>query len=178
MTLLPKDDFISWFHPSMKPAKDGEGCTPNNELVGNIQCLLVKNSKRSKMTVLSALIWEGQWNLALCRLKSNQFRYEARQEIELPFGNSDGLPLHLACVMRPWPPAAFLRILLGSYPEACRIRQKSWGLLPLHLASDLGNHQMTGALESTLIQTNGIYRKEKMEELPKLVLLSSGSSES
>ena len=160
--------------------------TPKNEALGNTQhCIPSKGSnKQSKLTVLSTLIWEGRWELALKRLKSTQYRHEAWQEIDLPCfpsGKYEGMPLHLASAMRPLPPASFIQELLGAFPEACRIRQTSWELLPLHLASDLSNHQMTGcALESTLAKTLDSYEKESNskiieETLPKLVLMNSNS---
>jgi hypothetical protein len=84
------------------------------------------------------LLWEGRWEWAKERLRTHP--QEAREEVYLPeFSDtpSRGMPLHLACAMRPLPPSDLIRRLVDANPDACGHRQDSFGLLPLHLLADL-----------------------------------------
>mmetsp|Transcript_23008 Transcript_23008/g.53369 ORF Transcript_23008/g.53369 Transcript_23008/m.53369 type:complete len:298 (-) Transcript_23008:236-1129(-) len=90
----------------------------------------------------SKLAWhirERNWDAATARLWTHASRGEVRQECSLSMSGSlhGAFPLHLACSMRPLPPASFVRQLLLLYPEAVSIAEKMWGFLPLHLACSL-----------------------------------------
>ena len=113
--------------------------------------LEVKFPHKEGGTVLSNMIWNGQWDQATLRLKTHS--QEVRQQVNLTCFDHDngnnskidknnkyncqGLPLHLACSMRPLPPLSFLKFLLDAYPEAVSNRRNAFGILPLHLLCDL-----------------------------------------
>ena len=132
-------------------------------------------------TVLSKMIWEGRWDQARSWLSSQKRRHEAWQEVKLPGSSVDacyGLPLHLACAMRPSPPPSFVKYLIEVYPEGVRCRQKITGLLPLHLISDLRSASRTGIKTTASTSSSQVFRKESYKNLPRLASLSVESSDS
>lgn len=88
-----------------------------------------------KATILSYLIEARNWGKASDRLKD--FPEEASTEIIIncfQSGACKGLPLHLACTLRPLPPSSFLLFLISFYPSAVSRKEFIWGMLPLHFA--------------------------------------------
>ena len=89
----------------------------------------------SEATGLSTLMVARKWKAAIKRIKENP--EEVSTEITLkcfPGGNCRGLPLHLACCMRPFPPSSFILLLISSFPGAASCEEMQWGMLPLHFA--------------------------------------------
>jgi hypothetical protein len=128
-------------------------------------------------SVLSKMIWEGRWDQARSWLSSQKRRHEAWQEVKLPGSSVDacyGLPLHLACAMRPSPPPSFVKHLIDVYPEGVRCRQKTTGLLPLHLISDLRYTSRTGIQKHSSSSSSS----SSCKDLPRLASLSAESSDS
>lgn len=88
-------------------------------------------------------IWNREWETAEYILSHDHST--AAREYELPcfpFRDSYGLPLHLACIMRPLPPATFLKTLIDTNPQALNSQQSKWGFLPIHLVSDLSYYNI------------------------------------
>jgi hypothetical protein len=132
-------------------------------------------------TVLSKMIWEGRWDQARSWMSSQKRRHEAWQEVKLPGSSVDacyGLPLHLACAMRPSPPPSFVKHLIEAYPEGVRCRQKTTGLLPLHLISDLKYTSRTGVQKHASTSPSSIFHKDSCKDLPRLASSSTDSSDS
>ncbi len=91
---------------------------------------------------LSELILARNWIKARQRLASEEHEHEIYEEIPILHSSHDtshALPLHLACSLRELPPASFIRFLLKLHPKAARIREKTWGLLPIHFAVNLSH---------------------------------------
>jgi hypothetical protein len=112
--------------------------------------VVFQGGKRQQYRRLSLieLISEQQWESAIRRLKRNpKEAAEGIQSIELCIGGSrgyvdtSGLPLHLACSMRPLPPTNFMELLINKHPEACMepLFKPQLNILPIHLACDLTN---------------------------------------
>ena len=114
-----------------------------------------KSKRRPKEPTFCDLLWKRQWDVVQERLtlmegNSNKCKDELKRSTKLPcFSNGGkGLPLHLACAMRPLPPASIVEALLSHYPEATKQKASMWGLLPLHLAVDLRGASTTAESSS------------------------------
>jgi len=96
-------------------------------------------SKAKTGSTLCDLIWERDWDAVQTRLATSEGHRELQSYNKLPcFSNGGkGMPIHLACVMRPLPPAYIVETLLTFYPESAHQKTSMWSLLPLHLAVDL-----------------------------------------
>ena len=101
-------------------------------------------NRRMIKTVLSVYLWNRDYECVAARLESNP--EEASQEIDLSIAGamsgeeaSKGLPLHLACAMRPLPPLSVFELLLKANPAAARHAESKWRMLPLHFAVNLSN---------------------------------------
>ena len=105
-----------------------------------------KQKKKQRTSTLTQLLWNREWDAVQERLQlpppdnttTTKMNKEARRFGKLPcFSNAgQGLPLHLACAMRPLPPFEVFDLLIQNYPEATQEKASMWGLLPLHLAVD------------------------------------------
>jgi len=95
----------------------------------------VETAKKKDITTLSDLIINRKWKVARERMASHP--EEVSEEISLRCfagGNCKGLPLHLACSMRPLPPPSFTTSLMSYFPAASSTKERLWGMLPLHFA--------------------------------------------
>ena len=85
---------------------------------------LLKPISSLPMTKLVKLIAKRDWVATSVRLMDPNFRHETQRLTMLPpCGQLDdmiGLPLHLACTMRPLPPASLVERLIETYPEGAR----------------------------------------------------------
>ena len=102
---------------------------------------------------LSELILARNWTKARQRLASEEHEHEIHEQIPIWHSSQDtshALPLHLACSLRELPPVSFIRFLLKLHPKAARVREKTWGLLPIHFAVNLShnNGQLFDLVES------------------------------
>ena len=98
-------------------------------------------SSEKNSTVLSECLLNRNYDTMTARLE--MYPQEASQEIILSEDDaavSKGLPLHLACAMRPLPPLSIFEVLLEANPKAASQPETKWGLLPLHFAVNL-SHQ-------------------------------------
>jgi hypothetical protein len=104
--------------------------------------------QQNRRLSLIELMSEQQWEPARRRLKRNpKEAAEEIQSIELYIGGSHGyvdttgLPIHLACSMRPLPPTNFMELLINKHSEACMkpLFKPQLNILPIHLACDLTN---------------------------------------
>lgn len=87
------------------------------------------------MSDLPTLIKQRNWEIAQARLKDHP--HEASTKVTLPCfpgGNCRGLPLHLACSIRPLPPVSFVTLLISQNSRAVTYQEEQWGMLPLHFA--------------------------------------------
>lgn len=92
---------------------------------------------------LSELILARNWTKARQRLASEEHEHEIHEPIPVWHSSQDeshALPLHLACSLRELPPVSFIRFMLKLHPEAARVREKTWGLLPIHFAVNLSHN--------------------------------------
>lgn len=95
-------------------------------------------------TTLSDLILQRNWAGARQRLASESHEHEIYERIPIPFTSQDtshALPLHLACAVRPLPPVSFVRFLIKLHPDAARVQEKAWGLLPIHFAANMAREE-------------------------------------
>ena len=94
-----------------------------------------KQFNNSDYSNLSNFILERNWKVATKSIMDHP--HEISKEVTLrcfPGGNCKGLPLHLACAMRPLPPTSFIALLINEFPGATSRREIQWGMLPLHFA--------------------------------------------
>jgi hypothetical protein len=110
------------------------------------------NVDRRQRTKLSDLVCQRKWAEARDRLASESGRHDIREMISIPFLSQylcHALPLHLACALRPLPPASFVRLLIELYPDAVKVKEETWGMLPLHFAVKMSQYGQ-GGQESTV----------------------------
>ena len=115
----------------------GQGAETTHELSWNSAMGIDERERRT----LSDLILQRKWAAARTRLASPKHQHEIQERIPIPFSSQESfhaLPLHLACALRPLPPASFVRFIIKLHPPATKVREKTWGLLPLHFAVNMG----------------------------------------
>ena len=132
---------LSFSKYSVAEDEDNEWTSLTNDvLVIDEQRVSPQNSVKNS-TVLSECLWDRNYDTMAARLE--MYPQEASQEINLSEDDavvSKGLPLHLACAMRPLPPLSVFELLLEANPKAASQPETKWGMLPLHFAVNLGHH--------------------------------------
>jgi len=103
---------------------------------------------------LSDLILQRKWSEARQRLASEAHEHEIYESVPMSYTSQDtsrALPLHLACALRPLPPASFVRFLIKLHREAARVPEDTWGLLPMHFAVNMACNELDLSEEFDLI---------------------------
>lgn len=105
-----------------------------------LTCSSSDGLKERERRTLSDLMLQRNWAEARQRLASAAHEHEIYERIPMPYTSNDvshALLLHFACALRPLPPASFVRFLIKLHPDAARVQEDMWGLLPLHFAANL-----------------------------------------
>ena len=108
--------------------------------VAKEQCSSKDTEGREEGSTLSELMLQRNWSEARQRLASEAHEHEIYKRLSIPYTSGDisyALPLHLACALRPLPPASFVRFLIKLYPDGTRVEEEMWGLLPIHFAANM-----------------------------------------
>ncbi len=179
--------------PQLEDASDSQESDVEREFRSLLECALWQRqslsasspSRRGRRTSkLVEWLWTRRWDRFQDRLSSMRHRHEVGEETDLPcFTHCRGLPLHLACAMRPLPPLPIIQQLVQAFPHAAEIPESAWGMLPLHLLADLRFQRRTGSVKppstaSRRQQQPGRRLGEIPDELEDVDLESTDSSSS
>jgi len=111
--------------------------------------------------VLVQNILHREWDKVKQRLISHE--YEATMPVSLLcFSGGSARALHVACALRPLPPAHVIGDILKAFPDAAKTPDDEWGLLPLHFACSLFSRESS---MRKYTKPNVVIEIEKMEHL-------------